>query len=106
MHRKCKLTILSFCSTPDNLYFDSFVYVIEKVPLKREAVENIISKVLAHCTKMARSTDKSCSPNMGTYFVKCSVIRLRCHRHLLVPASFSDLFLKKCPSDIEWNNLL
>ncbi|XP_078163817.1 ARM repeat superfamily protein isoform X2 [Carex rostrata] len=60
-------------STPDNLYFDSFVYVIEKVPLKREAVENIISKVLAHCTKMARSTDKSCSPNMGKWLKKIRV---------------------------------
>jgi hypothetical protein len=70
----CILAILSFCSTPDCLYYDSFVYVIEKVPLKRETVEKTISKVLAYGSKMARSMDKANSPIIGTcIYILCKI---------------------------------
>ncbi|KAJ4759194.1 U3 small nucleolar RNA-associated protein 10 [Rhynchospora pubera] len=80
-------------STPDNLFFDSFVHVIEKIPLKRESIEKIISKVLAHCTKMERSTDKSNTPSIGKWLRK---IRAAMEKHypLELQASINKAFEK------------
>ncbi|KAJ3706936.1 hypothetical protein LUZ61_010641 [Rhynchospora tenuis] len=80
-------------STSDNLFYDSFVHVIEKIPLKRDSVEKIISKVLAHCTKMARSTDKSNAPSTGKWLRK---IRAAMEKHypLELQASIDKAFEK------------